>query len=144
MLFSIKMSALRSPSVLALASVTAITLAACSSTGKLHEPFGVDSPLPTATPASVNLDSEILQRVSEDIRGNPKHKIHSLLVARNGSLVHEEYFNGYGPNTPHDLRSATKSITSVLTGIAIDNNLLDLDNLPPVNRTGRLPRRRHP
>lgn len=127
MLFSIKMSALRSPSVLALAILLALSLTACSSTGKLHEPFGVDAPLPTATPESVNLDPAILASVSEDIRANPKHKIHSMLVARNGYLVHEEYFNGYGPDTPHDLRSATKSITSVLTGIAIDHNLLDLD-----------------
>jgi CubicO group peptidase (beta-lactamase class C family) len=48
----------------------------------------------------------------------------ALVVARNGKLVYEQYWNGFGPDTLHDLRSATKSITSLLVGIAIDRGHL--------------------
>ena len=46
--------------------------------------------------------------------------VHSLLVARHGKLVLEEYFFGFDEETPHDLRSAGKNFASVLAGLAID------------------------
>jgi CubicO group peptidase (beta-lactamase class C family) len=42
-----------------------------------------------------------------------------FLVARNGILILEEYFNGIGPDSVMDVRSVTKSFTSALLGIAI-------------------------
>jgi len=46
--------------------------------------------------------------------------LHSLLIARHGKLVLEEYFYGYDENRPHDLRSAGKTYSSALVGIAQD------------------------
>jgi len=46
--------------------------------------------------------------------------LHSLLIARHGKLVLEEYFYGYDEGSPHDLRSAGKTYTSLLAGIAHD------------------------
>lgn len=45
--------------------------------------------------------------------------IHGVLIARHGKLVLEEYFHGYSADTPHDTRSAAKSLTSVLAGAAM-------------------------
>jgi CubicO group peptidase (beta-lactamase class C family) len=45
--------------------------------------------------------------------------IHSILVARHGKLVLEEYFFGYDRARPHDLRSASKSFASVMLGAAM-------------------------
>jgi CubicO group peptidase (beta-lactamase class C family) len=42
--------------------------------------------------------------------------LHSVLVARRGRLVLEEYFHGYDRETPHDIRSAGKTFASVLLG----------------------------
>ena len=42
--------------------------------------------------------------------------IHSLLIARHGRLVLDEYFAGTTRDTPHDLRSAGKTFSSVLLG----------------------------
>ncbi len=42
--------------------------------------------------------------------------IHSLLVARRGKLVLEEYFYGYDRETPHDIRSAGKTFASAMLG----------------------------
>ena len=46
-------------------------------------------------------------------------QLHSLLIARHGKLVVEEYFHGYDRNRPHDMRSAAKSWTSTLIGAAM-------------------------
>ena len=45
--------------------------------------------------------------------------MHSLLVARHGKLVLEEYFFGFTRETPHDTRSAGKTFSSVLLGAAM-------------------------
>jgi CubicO group peptidase (beta-lactamase class C family) len=50
--------------------------------------------------------------------------IHSILISRNGQLVYERYFNGWNKDSLHDSRSSFKSITSLLTGIAIDKGLV--------------------
>jgi CubicO group peptidase (beta-lactamase class C family) len=61
-------------------------------------------------------------------------QVHSLLIARHGKLVLEEYFHGYDRDTPHDTRSASKSWTNVLIGAAMQAGVpIRLDT--PVYRT---------
>lgn len=55
-------------------------------------------------------------------------KIHSVLLVKNGKLVLEEYFYDYNRERLHQIRSATKSIGSVLTGIAIDQGFIKNEN----------------
>lgn len=54
-----------------------------------------------------------------------EHKIHSLLVIQNNALVVEEYFGENSQETQHDLRSVTKSVISLLMGIAIDQGFVN-------------------
>ncbi len=51
-----------------------------------------------------------------DPAGRQPSLIHSLLIARRGKLVLEEYFFGHDRNTLHDLRSAGKTFASVMLG----------------------------
>ncbi len=53
-----------------------------------------------------------------------ENKMHSVLLVKNGQLIIEEYFNGYSADQSHDLRSTTKSIRSILMGIAIDEGFI--------------------
>lgn len=53
--------------------------------------------------------------------------IHSVLVVRNGYLVLEAYFYPWHQNRRHDIYSCTKSFTSALVGIAVDEGHLSLD-----------------
>ncbi len=54
--------------------------------------------------------------------------LHSLLVVRDGRLVLEEYFHGYGADDLHRLASVTKSVSSLLVGLAVDQGRIrDLD-----------------
>jgi CubicO group peptidase (beta-lactamase class C family) len=48
----------------------------------------------------------------------------SVLVAKGGKLVYERYFNEGGLDVLNDTRSATKSVTSMLVGAAIDRGLI--------------------
>lgn len=52
---------------------------------------------------------------------------HSVLIAKKGKIIYEKYFDGYNANISHDQRSASKSISSAITGIAINNQLLKSD-----------------
>ena len=42
-----------------------------------------------------------------------------VVVRRHGAIVAERHYNGSGPDDLHDVRSAGKSVTSLLVGIAI-------------------------
>jgi CubicO group peptidase (beta-lactamase class C family) len=48
----------------------------------------------------------------------------SFLVQRNGVLVAEEYFHGFTSDSLHDVRSVTKSVISILVGIAIEEGFI--------------------
>lgn len=61
------------------------------------------------------------------VRG--KYNPDSYLIAKNGELVLEEYDTYSDSNTKHDLRSVTKSIIALLTGVAIEQGLFQLDDL---------------
>lgn len=79
---------------------------------------------PTARASTVGLDEPglagIVRRIeATDPATSGSLRLHSLLVARRGRLVLDEYFYGYSEDQPHDLRSASKTITSVLAGVAI-------------------------
>lgn len=48
---------------------------------------------------------------------------HSVLISKKGKIVYENYFDGYNANILHDMRSASKSISSAIVGIARDKSL---------------------
>jgi CubicO group peptidase (beta-lactamase class C family) len=51
-------------------------------------------------------------------------RITSVLVRRGGDVVHEWYADGSDRSTLHNTRSATKTVTGLLVGIAIDHGHL--------------------
>jgi CubicO group peptidase (beta-lactamase class C family) len=77
----------------------------------------IAQPWAKATPAEVDMDEVMLGRAASDAAAMPRFR--SLLVARRGKLVAENYFGGADSSTVFDVRSVTKSVVSMLTGIAI-------------------------
>lgn len=53
-----------------------------------------------------------------------------IIIAQNDSILKETYRGNSGAFIPHDIRSVTKSITSLLIGIAIDKGLIKSVNDP--------------
>ncbi len=78
---------------------------------------------PAATLDSVGLSSKQISDMENAIRTGEFKKIGSVLIARHGKLVYEKYFDG-DASSLRDTRSATKSITSALIGIAISEKKL--------------------
>jgi CubicO group peptidase (beta-lactamase class C family) len=78
----------------------------------------------TATPESAGLQSSPFRALEKEISTGEFKKITSILVARHGKLVYENYPADSDPNALRNTRSATKTVASILAGIAIDNGYL--------------------
>src|SRR5215475_5040371 len=89
-----------------------------------------------ASPESVGLDGSRLCGIADHLK-EAEADVHAVVVARHGKLVFEQYFSGtdqpwgrpegaydYDATTKHDMRSASKSVVSLLAGIAIDRRLI--------------------
>jgi CubicO group peptidase (beta-lactamase class C family) len=92
---------------------------------------------PVAAPESVGLASATLCPMVKWLDDWKQSNIHAVLVVRHGTLVFEHYFSGadehwgrsvgevaFGPDIKHDERSVTKSIVTLVLGIAIDRGLI--------------------
>lgn len=78
----------------------------------------------TNTLQAQGIKPDLIEKMMIQLRSE-KHKIHSIVIVKDNELVLEEYFDDYSNDTPHDLRSVTKSIRSLLAGIAIDNGYIE-------------------
>jgi len=89
-----------------------------------------------AAPEEAGFDPAALQALtaelaSADPRNRRPRMIHSLLVARSGQLVFEEYFFGHDRETRHDVRSLGKVFGSVMIGaLQQQGHLIDATHRP--------------
>ncbi|MDH6257109.1 serine hydrolase [Bradyrhizobium sp. BR13661] len=99
-------------------------------------PVAIDDGWEIASPDSVGIDGAKLCTIATRLALRTT-AVHSVVVVRHGKLVFEQYFAGYdepwgqpdgqyefSATTKHDMRSVTKSVTSLLVGIAIDRKLI--------------------
>jgi CubicO group peptidase (beta-lactamase class C family) len=87
-------------------------------------PLQLDDGWPVATVEDVDISRAGIERFVQMLIDMPMDslsmsQIHSLLIARHGKLVVEEYFHGYHRDLPHNTRSAGKSWVAVLLGAAM-------------------------
>jgi CubicO group peptidase (beta-lactamase class C family) len=75
-------------------------------------------------PAKSGVDGATLNALYSDMAQEAHHDLKGIVIVRDGHLVSEHYFNGDSAGSLHDIRSATKSITSLLMGIAIQKGLV--------------------
>ena len=78
----------------------------------------------SAEPEQVGLDAQRLAALVQSLRTNAIPGIHSLIVVRQGYVAVEEYFNGSSATQVHTMQSVSKSVTSLVTGIAIGEGKL--------------------
>lgn len=82
-----------------------------------------------STPDAEGLDAAMLGDLAGRIRRGDYGNIDSLLVVRHEKLVVEEYFGARSAaDVVHTLQSVSKSVTSLLTGLAIERGRLHLDD----------------
>ena len=118
--------------IVAVALIWAIPLARLA-TGGLRTPAQVPAPnyWPTdgwqsSTPEEQGFDSA---KLAAGIQSLQEKGIgaDSLTIIRNGYVVLDAHFAPYDGTFPHDLASVTKSVTTTLIGIAVDQGKLSLD-----------------
>jgi CubicO group peptidase (beta-lactamase class C family) len=94
--------------------------------------LAADAPWPTqgwvtSTPEEQGMSSAPLDGADRFIRRNSPNRF-SFLVIRNGYLVYERYYNGGTAGSLGHIASISKSFLSALTGIAIEQGLVRLED----------------
>lgn len=81
--------------------------------------------LVAAAPAKINTQ-ELRMYLDELVKPLDRlGPINGILISQHGEIVAEQYFGRMNANRGHNIKSASKSILSILTGIAIDKGYLD-------------------
>lgn len=87
-------------------------------------PPKLDDGWPVSTLEAEGMDTDIIVRMTDGVMEGRFQGIHSVLIVRNGALVHEAYFGEYYRESLQTIFSITKSVTSALVGIAIDRGFI--------------------
>lgn len=85
---------------------------------KLDDGWGVSSL------TAEGMDESLIVKATNQIMNEKFKGIHSMIIVRNRCLVHEAYFKDYSRESLHRVHSITKSISSMLIGIAIDRGFI--------------------
>jgi CubicO group peptidase (beta-lactamase class C family) len=81
----------------------------------------------TAAPKDQGIDPAVVAELDSKVSGTYP-QVRSLLIVRHGYLVYERYWHGFKASDGHNTWSITKSLTSALVGIALeDGHLRGLD-----------------
>lgn len=93
---------------------------------------------PAVLRRTTGLAPDLLRASVEQAEALPR--LRTMLVARDGALLFERAFRGAGPATPVNIKSASKSVLSAITGAAIARGVLrGVDQPVAPMLTGRLP-----
>lgn len=93
-----------------------------------QQPQNDNDGLKTGNLDNTGLDNKLLNEMVQKIVDGTYPNVHSVLIIKDGKLVFEEYFYEHNKNKLHELRSATKSFISALTGIAIEKGYIKSKN----------------
>ena len=107
-----------------------VTGAAPADTSDYRAPEQTGDGWRTASLADRGINPAPVVEMLERVRAGEYTGISSVVLARGGALVLEEYFGEYGRDSLHSTRSASKAITSALVGIAIDQGYIESVDVP--------------
>lgn len=99
----------------------------------MRPPDQLEDGLEVSTLENVNIHESQIGDIVKDMQNESRFIYRGLLIAKDNKLVQESYFNGWNRDRKQDMRSATKSMTSAIVGIArdqgyissLDENILD-------------------
>ena len=100
------------------AAITILILSHCALTQT------VGDGLSTADPVQEGFSGKRLDEMQKAIQAGEFKAITSVLIARQGKIIYEHYFDKDGVDGLRNTRSASKTITGALIGLAIDRHLL--------------------
>jgi CubicO group peptidase (beta-lactamase class C family) len=83
--------------------------------------------LPSVNPEKVGFSQDSLNALDDLIDNFEQSDYRALIVIKDNKLAIEYYYNSFWRNHIHDIRSAGKSITSLLLGVAIQEGFIEND-----------------
>jgi CubicO group peptidase (beta-lactamase class C family) len=106
-------------------------------------PVHAAAPWPMASPEAAGFVPDLADRLDYGIRSGLLRNLHGIVITRHGKLVVEKYYTGadenwgkplgtvtFTPETLHDLRSVSKSVVSLLYGIALSRGIVPALDAP--------------
>lgn len=87
-------------------------------------PDNISDGLETSFLSAEGIDPVRINEMMRQVLNGTIEDIRSVLLVRNGKLILEEYFYGYDREDVQYTASVTKSITSILVGMALDKKLI--------------------
>ncbi len=92
--------------------------------------------LPTFALAS-QPSAEALQTL--DKKAGALSRVHTVVVAYRGDIVHERHQGGPGPAKPANIKSLSKTVLAAITGAAIEDGIIASTEQPLADLLGQLP-----
>lgn len=80
--------------------------------------------LPAISPGEAGFNSASIMALDDTISNFEQRDYRALTVIKDNKIVLEYYYNSFWRNHIHDIRSAGKSITAILLGVAIKDGLI--------------------
>ena len=94
--------------------------------GESLTPVVENADWPASSPEAEQLDPSRLGDLVQRIRRGDHGSIASLLIVRHGKLAVEEYFGDWTADRAHTMQSVSKSVVSLLVGIAAGEGALSI------------------
>lgn len=82
---------------------------------------------PRTTPSARDIDARGVLAFVDALESTPGVEPHSLMLLRHGQVVAQGWWQPYAADRVHLLYSLSKSFTAAAVGIAVRENLIDLD-----------------
>ncbi len=86
-----------------------------------------EPPAPPPAPSTISASERMRFAQAADYSTN--HAGRAVLIMRDGQVVFERYDRGWKAERPHPLASGTKSFTGVMAMLAVQDGILNLDEL---------------
>lgn len=80
--------------------------------------------IPAGNPADAGFNKDSINSLTDTISKFRQRDFRGLVIIKDNKIVVENYYNTFWRNHIHDIRSAGKSITALLLGVAINDGLV--------------------
>ena len=84
--------------------------------------------LPRSTPEQEGVNPALISRLYQILDTCPDVDVHHMLILRHGKVISEVHASPYRATDKHLLYSASKTVTAMAVGLAVDDGLLSIDD----------------
>ena len=101
--------------------------------------------LPRSTPEAEGVNPVLINNLYHVLGTDPDIDLHHVMILRHGKVISELHASPYKATDKHILHSASKTVTGLAVGLAVQDGLLTIDDkvFRKVSEQNRSPFRRH-